>query len=343
MVVRKSHFLSISLLATASAIAIVEYVLVSHETVVDFPDEDVEPSDEVTDDVGVPAENTKPAGEEYTGPIAKPYPQTQVIVPNDTSDDDMPGERKIVVQSGDSIATILEGIKVHRTEVHMISKALSKIFNLKSLKTGQEISIRGHADANSIGMFCVDMMEIRNAYDLKIVVERVGPGYKARKETIPVKKVIRSVTGVITPHDPNTSLKRSGVKPQIARDVMKSLAQVVNIRSAKSAVNFEFLYQDFYMEDGSVARSPELVYASVLINGKIIRLYKFAHGNRSEYVDQNGNLVRTLASTSSMLLPPLAHMKVTSPFGMRRNPKNGHIKLHTGVDLSAVVGTPVRA
>ncbi|MDR2458971.1 MAG: M23 family metallopeptidase, partial [Holosporales bacterium] len=40
---------------------------------------------------------------------------------------------------------------------------------------------------------------------------------------------------------------------------------------------------------------------------------------------------------------PLAHMKVTSPFGMRRNPKNGHIKLHTGVDLSAVVGTPVRA
>jgi murein DD-endopeptidase MepM/ murein hydrolase activator NlpD len=255
----------------------------------------------------------------------------------------MPGERKIVVQSWSSIATILEKISVSRTEIHLISKALSKLFNLRSLKVGQEITVRGHADTDAAGRFCVDTLEIQSTYDSKIVVERAGSAYQARKEVIPIKKVMRSVSGVIAPRDPDASLRRSGVKHQIAQEALKSLAQVVNIRSSKSAVNFEFLYQDFYREDGNIARDPELVYASVLINGRIVRLYNFPHGNRSEYVNQDGSLVRTLASTASMLSPPLSRMKVTSTFGMRRNPVNGNLKLHTGVDLSAAIGTSVRA
>jgi murein DD-endopeptidase MepM/ murein hydrolase activator NlpD len=40
---------------------------------------------------------------------------------------------------------------------------------------------------------------------------------------------------------------------------------------------------------------------------------------------------------------PLDHAEVTSPFGLRRDPLNGQLDWHPGLDLSAPVGTPVHA
>jgi len=40
---------------------------------------------------------------------------------------------------------------------------------------------------------------------------------------------------------------------------------------------------------------------------------------------------------------PLAQMRVTSPYGWRRNPSTGQNAFHEGVDLAAAVGTPVYA
>ena len=40
---------------------------------------------------------------------------------------------------------------------------------------------------------------------------------------------------------------------------------------------------------------------------------------------------------------PLEHAEVTSSFGLRRDPLNGQLDWHPGLDLSAVVGTPVHA
>jgi len=40
---------------------------------------------------------------------------------------------------------------------------------------------------------------------------------------------------------------------------------------------------------------------------------------------------------------PLDHAEVTSPFGLRRDPLNGQLDWHPGLDLSAPLGTPVHA
>jgi len=40
---------------------------------------------------------------------------------------------------------------------------------------------------------------------------------------------------------------------------------------------------------------------------------------------------------------PLDHAEITSPFGLRRDPLNGQMDWHPGLDLSASVGTPVHA
>ncbi|MDR1365355.1 MAG: M23 family metallopeptidase [Holosporales bacterium] len=360
MVAKRSHFLSISLLAIASAIAIAEYMTFSPNTAVGFHDDaqfrdtqDIEDDDEIvgnTDDApgavdatpedgGATDEKTSDTPNEQKGGNDNAAQRSGAPADNAATT----GIRKIIVRNGNSIASILGEIGVSRIDSHLISKELSKVFNLKNLKVGNEITVRGYVPEDNVDGFRVEAIEIPNSYDSKIVVKRARSGYEASKVAIPIKKVTRSISGVISPKDPNGSLRRSGVKSQIAREALRNLAQIVNIRGAKSAVSFEFLYRDFYKEDGSPAKEPELVYASILINGKIVRIYKFSHDGKNEYVDQGGAVISALAATKSMLAPPLCSMKVTSPFGMRRNPTNGRVKLHTGVDLSAVIGTPVRA
>ncbi|MDR1333454.1 MAG: peptidoglycan DD-metalloendopeptidase family protein [Holosporales bacterium] len=337
MVARRSHFLSIALLSVAFAIAVTEYLSGPIVTSPEF------------DGVSFPSENTNnveaqdEAGQDNAdATLGEGKTEEEALAQKSNTSEN--GEHRITVESGNSIASILKNIGVSGSDVHLISRAISKVYDLKNLKVGQEIVVRGKSEET--GAFCVETIEFQYAAQYaswKINVEHSASGFKAYKTEIPLKKVVRNISGVITPNDPPASLRRSGLKPEIAREALRALAQVADIRGAKSGVSFEILYRDFYREDGSVARSPELVYASLLINGKIVRVYKFNHGGKNEYVDQNGVVIKSGPTAKATLGAPLGSMKVTSNFGMRRDPTNGRVKLHTGVDLSAVVGTPVRA
>ncbi|MDR1034585.1 MAG: M23 family metallopeptidase, partial [Holosporales bacterium] len=130
----------------------------------------------------------------------------------------------------------------------------------------------------------------------------------------------------------------------VAKEAIRVLNQVTNLRSVKRLVDFEFLCKYFYDEEGNAVATPELLYISVLLNGKIIRLYKFRDtDNTCEYVDPHGTIFNTIARAGSMLAYPLSSMKITSGFGLRIHPISGRLKGHTGIDISAKIGTPIRA
>ena len=155
--------------------------------------------------------------------------------------------------------------------------------------------------------------------------------------------MIKNISGSISPKSPEYSLAQYGLKPNLSKEALRNLATVANIKSSKTPVDFEFLYAEFYDDSGHVVKRPELLYASFFIDGKIKRIYKFQDNGTNEYVDSSGVIIRTLASSKSMLSYPLPRMKITSKFGIRRHPISGKVKGHTGVDLSASVGTPIRA
>jgi murein DD-endopeptidase MepM/ murein hydrolase activator NlpD len=250
-------------------------------------------------------------------------------------------EHKIILKKGDTLASVLGKLGFDKTDIHLLSRSLSKIYNLKNLKSGQEITVLGKRNEN--GKLALNGIEIQPNYKFRISVIRTGSGFQAKKIDIPIKKVIRSISGKMQPNSPVYSLKKCGVKPQISAEALRSLGQLADIKNSKSPVDFEFLYYDFYDGDGNVVRKPELIYASVLVNGKIKRVYRFADGNSIEYVDSNGTIIKTTGKEKSLLQPPLSQMKVNSGFGMRRHPISGQMRWHTGIDLAAKIGTPIRA
>ncbi len=346
MVIGRSHFLSICLMAMATSIAITEYVMykpapvsenLDEEALSKVDDETVEDTEEVSDEVDSNLDENESNDIETSQKPSAPTPESK----SNSDPFKTTGETEVIINSGDTLTSLLGSLGFDKTDIYLASKSLSKIYNLRNLKIGQKIIVRGKRD-NS-GELTLNGFEISPDYRYKIIVSKTDSGYSAEKVEVPIKKVIRNISGTISPKSPEYSLMQCGVKPNLSKEALRNLAVITNIKSSKTPVDFEFLYTEFYDDQGNVVKRPDLLYASFFVNGKIRRIYKFQDNGVNEYVDSNGMIIKTLAPSKSMLNHPLPRMKITSKFGIRRHPISGRIKGHTGVDLSASIGTPIRA
>ncbi|MBQ7524015.1 MAG: M23 family metallopeptidase [Alphaproteobacteria bacterium] len=342
LAVRRTHFASICLMLLASSIAITEYISyvpvplpesVDDESVSDNGSLDENSEETTAADAEAPDEEG--SEEQLSSSVQTSEKKTEVDLFRST------GEKEIVISRGDTITSAIGNLGFAKTDVHLASKALSKVFKLKNLKIGQKIAVRGKYDKTD--KLTLMGFEFHPDYRYKITVSRNGAGFRAEKSEVAIKKVVKNISGQISPKSPRYSLKKCGVKSSVAAEALRGLSHVVNLRASKRPADFEFLYQDFYDEFGNVVKKSELLYASICVNGQIKRVYKFVDNGTCEYVDSNGVILKTLARSRSMLSQPLAYTKVTSHFGLRVHPISRKVKKHEGVDFKAAVGTPVRA
>ena len=336
MIVERTHLASLSLMVLACAIAVAEYTTYTPTLAPDSMDYDAGQSgdDEKSDVLDDDAEKNTDEEEEIE--------RSEGVMDVSKSDPfASAGEKEVTISSGDTLASVITNLGFDKTDVYLASKALSKVFNLRNLKIGQKIVVKGTRDKK--GDLTLNGIELRPDYKSKIVVKKNESGYSAEKLDVPVKKVVRSISGRMLPKSPEYSLKKCGVKLSVSREALRGLSQVVNVRTARAPIDFEFLYQDYYDDEGHVVKKSDLLYAAVFINGKILRIYKFTYGNTSEFVDSNGMILSTKNRNASLLGQPLGVMKVTSHFGIRKHPISGKIRGHKGIDIAARVGTPIVA
>lgn len=97
-------------------------------------------------------------------------------------------------------------------------------------------------------------------------------------------------------------------------------------------------YERARRPDGST-RSIRVLGAEVAASGRVHTAFYFERDGRPGYYDPLGRSLDTQNTTS-----PLRAMRVSSPFGDRRlHPILNRVLPHTGVDLAAPSGEPVRA
>ncbi len=135
------------------------------------------------------------------------------------------------------------------------------------------------------------------------------------------------------------SIYETALRNDMPRSVIADLIRIYSFdvdfqRRVRPGDNFEVLYS----EDGP--GDAEVLYTTLSTNGETRRYYRFQTQDDGlvDYYDIEGKSAKKF-----LVRKPIAGGIMRSPFGYRRHPILGISKLHTGVDWSDSVGTPIYA
>ena len=110
-------------------------------------------------------------------------------------------------------------------------------------------------------------------------------------------------------------------------------------RELQPGDSFEVLYEALFENDGSLAKTDGVLYASLTLSGQRLDMYNFTpHSGHSDFFDSKGQSVR-----KTLMRTPIDGARLSSRFGMRKHPVLGYSRLHKGTDFAAPRGTPVYA
>ena len=96
---------------------------------------------------------------------------------------------------------------------------------------------------------------------------------------------------------------------------------------------------EVFFDSSSDDEIGELLYTSMTIDGVQRKFYRFrTPDDVVDYYDEDGNSAKKF-----LMRNPVKGGRYTSGFGMRKHPLLGIVRMHTGVDWAAPVGTPILA
>jgi murein DD-endopeptidase MepM/ murein hydrolase activator NlpD len=130
-----------------------------------------------------------------------------------------------------------------------------------------------------------------------------------------------------------------GMSKEMTQRLVRLLASNVDFQSRSSPSDrLEVLFSQPDGED-EASDDSELLYVSATIGGFTRNFYRFQlQDGAFDYFDENGS-----SAQQFLLRNPLPNGRFRSGFGARRHPILGYVRMHTGVDWSAPVGTPIIA
>ncbi|WP_068310495.1 M23 family metallopeptidase [Polycladidibacter hongkongensis] len=140
-----------------------------------------------------------------------------------------------------------------------------------------------------------------------------------------------------------TSLYETALQNEIPREVVEELIRIYSFdldynATVKPGDKFNVIYS--LNNKQTAAGIPEILYTSVLANGREHIFYRFRSPDdgQVDFYDRTGKSAKKF-----LLRKPITAGRFTSGYGMRRHPIRRTRTLHTGVDWAAPRGTPILA
>lgn len=136
------------------------------------------------------------------------------------------------------------------------------------------------------------------------------------------------------------SLFETGLKNGLTRETVEDLVRVfaydVDFQRRVQPGDAMDLFYTHY-DDGA---PKEVLSAALTVGGETRRVYRFVDPSDGsiDFFDPDGRSLKKF-----LLRKPIADGRMTSGFGMRRHPILRYARMHTGVDWSNRIGTPIFA
>jgi murein DD-endopeptidase MepM/ murein hydrolase activator NlpD len=318
------------------------------------------------------------AGGMFDGKYA---PQTNAKVPS-RLDDALARERAtasprpevethtVSLDSGDTLAGALENAGITSDDANAAILALMKVYNPRSLRTGQNFDLTyssppasgqaGPYDLSDTSSDNDTSGDLANAQpvagdpvtrllsikfsptvDHEITITRAADGSFSASEV--QKQLVAHVHRAGTTIDSSLYLSamRAGIPADVVVEMIRMFSYKVDFqRDLHPGDSFEVFYDYYYTPEGQPAKQGNIRYAMMRIGGKEISLYRYQPdpNQPADYFDARGR------SAKGMLMKtPVDGARITSGFGMRFHPILGYSRMHKGVDFGVPIGTPVMA
>jgi murein DD-endopeptidase MepM/ murein hydrolase activator NlpD len=263
-------------------------------------------------------------------------------------------ERVITVQRGQSLATILVENGATLAEARTIIEAVSRRFRPTELREGQRVRI-ALAPTEAAGrrqILRVAIVNERQVLATAVLTDQsqfaaIDMSLETLDQT-PAAAESEDEDDEVAPERATptlyASLYETALRQSIPRRLIEQLVRIYAYdfdfqRRVRPGDSFEVFYSADD-ETGGTTDRDDILYASLTVGNETRRYFRFQTEDDGvvDYYDERGRSAKQF-----LLRTPINGGTFRSGFGMRRHPLLGYSRMHTGVDWSAPVGTPIVA
>lgn len=237
---------------------------------------------------------------------------------------------------GDSFARMLERVGVSDDDAGRIGALVGQAVPLDQIEPGTQFDVTLGARPAPGAPRALTAMNFRARFDMDLTVRRGGGGLSLVRHPIHVDETPLRIRGTV-----GSSLYRSarnaGAPIAAIQAYLQAIDKYVSLESDIRG-NDEFDIVMAYKRSAKGERQVgNLLYAGLEHDGKP-RLQLLRWGQDGEMVAAAG-LAESRSTAAGM--PVAGHQ--TSPYGMRRHPILGYVRMHAGIDYGAAYGSPIYA
>ena len=234
------------------------------------------------------------------------------------------------IASGDTLDSVLGRAGIPPNVRAEAALALAGVYDLTELRLGHRLEWAAEKIDPTrllrLSLFVDDGVEINLSFNGPITAERLDPPIREvdRRETLTLKGPLYE------------ALVAAKAPERFAVDLTALLAGQVDFRrDIKGGESFALVWREDQLPDGSIAGEPRLNYARLELTDRVLELVA-SDAAGPVIVFEDGKAVQRSAA-------PILGARLSSVFGKRNHPVLGGVRMHTGVDYAAPVGTEVSA
>ena len=261
-------------------------------------------------------------------PIAPPPPPAPVVfgIPTDSLE-----IVEGVVESGETLSTLLEAYNIPSTTVHELALKAKTIHSARSLRRGRGYTLLHASDFDRTARYL-----IYEPNEVDYVIYDMRDSLTVSQHQRPIDLVERELVGEI--HGSlYQSILNAGGSAQLVDKLADIYAWRLNLNHMQAGDTFKLIFEEKQV-NGKTIESGRLKAASIEHNGKPLYAIGFDQGKGVSYFDQDGQSFK-----KAFLKEPVEYSRISSRYTNRRfHPVQKRFKAHLGTDFAAPRGTPIR-